>query len=122
MPRRAPDQVQEVRYEYSLVPKEQGLVSELEQSLKTINTTATIAAIVTPVGLACLGYGIYEAGKWVGSGIANLGNGTSNMIESIYELTPAGMIAKEVSEKTGVEVSPLDFSLLGQVSKWLGWR
>jgi hypothetical protein len=87
MPRRSPETVQEIRYEYSLGPKEQGLVSELEESLKTINTTATIAAVVAPVGLACLGYGIYEAGKWIGSGLANFSLG----VEAIYEKTPVGL-------------------------------
>ena len=122
MPRRAPETVQEIRYEYSLGPEEQGLVEELEKSLKTLNTTTTIAAVVAPVGLACLGYGIYEAGKWIGSGIANFSLGAANMIEGVYEKTPAGMIAKEVEEKTGVPISPLDFTLPGQIAKLFGWR
>jgi hypothetical protein len=118
MPRRAPESVQEIRYEYSLGPKEQGLVEELETSMNMINKAAMVSAVVTPVGLAALGYGVYQAGKWLGMGIANFSLG----VESLIENTPAGMLAKEISEKTGVETSVLDFGLLGQLAKAMGLR
>lgn len=118
MPRRSPNEITEIRYEYSLGPKEQGLVKELETSLNTINKTAMITAIVAPVGLAALGYGVYSAGKWLGMGIANFSLG----VEDVIDKTPAGMLANEITNKTGVNTSPLDFSLLGQLAKAFGLR
>jgi len=94
MPRRRSESVQEIRYEYSLGPKEQGLVLELEESLKKINKTARIASVVAPIGLACVGWGVYEAGKWIGQGIANFSLG----VTEIWEKTPAGYANKKLEE------------------------
>lgn len=43
MPRRAPTQIEEIRYEYSLGPKEQPLVRELTNTLKETNQTLKVA-------------------------------------------------------------------------------
>ena len=94
MPRRKPDSVNELRYEFSLGPKEQPLVEELTQTVQNINTLSTVAAISTPIAIGAIGYGLYEGLKYVGVGIANIGAGLTpeNMLKQTANYTGPGLI------------------------------
>lgn len=101
MPRRAPESVQEIRYEYSLGPKEQGVVEEFEQTLKYTNHVLTATAIIAPIGLVGLGYGIYKAGEWIGTGLSQFSLGVNEVLEN----TPLGKLSQEASN---LGINPMD--------------
>lgn len=97
MPRRKPESVKEVRYEFSLGPKEQPLVEELTEAVKSVNDGLTItkyAAIALPFGIAAVGYGLFEMGKYIGAGISSFGSGLtpSNLIKGVAENSTPGII------------------------------
>ena len=120
MPRRKPESVKEIRYEYSLGPNEKKVLQEVQQSIKAVRTTATVAAVVAPVGLACLGFGVYKAGVWVGGGLANFGNGVKEFVE---DFTPAGQVASQWESGQDDQVTWKDFTSVGIISNiYKGWK
>ena len=97
MPRRKPESVKEVRYEFSLGPKEQPLVEELTDAVKSVNEGLTItkyAAIALPIGIAAVGYGLFEMGKYIGAGISSFGAGLTpgNLVKGVAEYSTPGII------------------------------
>jgi hypothetical protein len=115
LPRRKPESVKEIRYEYSLGPAEKKVLQEVQDTIKTVRTTATVASVVAPVGLACLGYGVYKAGVWVGAGLANFGNGVKDWVD---DFTPAGQVASQWEAGADQQISWKDFTLIGSISRW----
>ena len=73
MPRRAPDQVQEMRITFGNYERE--FVTEVKNDIEKTIKVATISAIALPVsvgiGGALLGYGLYKGGKQIGIGLRN---------------------------------------------------
>ena len=105
MPRRKPDSVNELRYEFSLGPKEQPLVDEITKTVKNVNTVSTIAALGTPLGLAAIGWGLYEGMKYIGAGIANITAGLepSEVMKNAYDQTTIGKMTNLAEERTGYD-------------------
>jgi hypothetical protein len=101
MPRRKPSTVNEIRYEFSLGPKEQPLVQEITEAAQTLNEGLTVtkyAAYAMPVAVAALGYGLFEMGKYIGAGIANIGAGLTPdaVMSSVVDNSLPGRIKKAV--------------------------
>jgi hypothetical protein len=73
MPRRAPDQVQEMRITFGNYERE--FVTEIKNDIEKTIKVATISAVALPVsvgiGGALLGYGLYKGGKQIGIGLRN---------------------------------------------------
>ena len=73
MPRRAPDQVQEMRITFGNYERE--FVTDVKNDIEKTIKVATISAIALPVsvgiGGALLGYGLYKGGKQIGIGLRN---------------------------------------------------
>tara|TARA_Y100001938_G_C7874205_1_gene321804 strand:- start:84 stop:578 length:495 start_codon:yes stop_codon:yes gene_type:complete len=105
MPRRKPDSVNELRYEFSLGPKEQPLVEEITKTVKNVNTVTTIAAVGYPLGLAAIGWGLFEGMKYLGAGVANIGAGfePAEVMKNAYDQTTLGKMANYAEEKISYE-------------------
>ena len=73
MPRRAPDQVQEMRITFGNYERQ--FVTEIKNDIEKTIKVATISAVALPVsvgiGGALLGYGLYKGGKQIGIGLRN---------------------------------------------------
>lgn len=119
MPRRAPESVQEIRYEYSLGPKEQGLVEEIEKTLKYTNHAALAVGILAPVGLVGLGYGIYRASQFIAQGLSEFSLG-GDVVQSVVDKTPVGIALKKAEEE-GVDVSAMPWYIRASPPLSVGW-
>ena len=119
MPRRAPESVQEIRYEYSLGPKEQGLVEEIEKTLKYTNHAALAVGILAPVGLVGLGYGIYRASQFIAQGLSEFSLG-GDVVQSVVDKTPVGSPLKKAEEE-GVDVSAMPWYIRASPPLSVGW-
>lgn len=115
MPRRKPDTCNEMRYEFSLGPKEQPLIKELTKTIETTNQTlgiVRIGAMVAPVAVIGVGYGVYRGLKSLGVGIMNglagfgFGPDTLDQIKNsvpknwsdVYDLTGPGLVQKKAEQ------------------------
>ena len=119
MPRRPPSEITEIRYEYSLGPKEQGLVEEVEKTLKYTNHAALAVGILAPVGLVGLGYGIYKASQYIAQGLSEFSLG-GDVVQSIVDKTPVG-IALNKAEELGVDVSEMPWYIRVSPPLAAGW-
>lgn len=119
MPRRAPESVQEIRYEYSLGPKEQGLVEEIEKTLKYTNHAALAIGVLAPVGLVGLGFGIYKASQYIAQGLSEFSLG-GDVVQSVFDKTPVGLALKK-AEEAGVDVSEMPWYIRASPPLAAGW-
>jgi hypothetical protein len=71
MPRRAPDQVQEMRVTFGNYERE--FVTEVKNDIEKTVKVATLTAVAVPLatigGFGLLGFGIYKAGIMIGKGL-----------------------------------------------------
>ena len=71
MPRRAPDQVQEMRITFGNYEREfvTEVKNDIEKGIKIAAITAAAVPLATVGGLGLLGYGIYKGASMIGKGL-----------------------------------------------------
>ena len=71
MPRRAPDQVQEMRVTFGNYEREfvTEIKNDVEKGVKIAAITAAAVPVATVVGLGLMGYGIYKGASMIGKGL-----------------------------------------------------
>jgi hypothetical protein len=71
MPRRAPDQVQEMRITFGNYEREfvTEVKNDIEKGVKIAAITAAAVPLATVGGLGLLGYGIYKGASMIGKGL-----------------------------------------------------
>ncbi len=71
MPRRAPDQVQEMRVTFGNYEREfvTEVKNDIEKGVKIAAITAAAVPVATVAGLGLLGYGIYKGASMIGKGL-----------------------------------------------------
>jgi hypothetical protein len=71
MPRRAPDQVQEMRVTFGNYEREfvTEIKNDIEKTVKVAAITAAAVPLATVAGLGLMGYGIYKGASMIGKGL-----------------------------------------------------
>ena len=100
MPRRKPESVKEVRYEFSLGPKEQPLIDELTEFAKSTNQVVSIGKVAVPLAITAGAVSIFYAGKYLAAGIANIGAGLTPdaVLRSTFDSTLIGKVVNKAKE------------------------